>query len=246
MEPRRTTQSRSRSPASTAWDGVRRVYCWVSDRVYQDFAWAFEPLTTILTLGWMPRWRRAAARSLPPTDVLDLGCGTGALLKDAVLSRPGQRLVGIDLSPTMATIARRSNPSPAVLIVRADLTHLPFRDGSFGGAVTTFPTRAVLDPTALNEAARVLGLARVDGTPGRLVILGIYLRSSQPGIQRLIDRLYGAPVAVLHREYIGRLAAIGFVPDSPPQPVDLIEPTLDVLEKRKQGLAPTPAEEGPP
>lgn len=244
MEPQRTTQSRSRGLASTVLDGVRRVYCWVSDRVYRDFAWAFEPLTTTLTLGWMPRWRRAAARSLPPSDILDLGCGTGALLKELGPSRPGRRLVGIDLSPTMTIVARRRNPSSTIMIIRADVRSLPFRDGSFGGAATTFPTRAVLDPSALKEAARVLRPTRVDGPPGRLVVLGIYLHSSQRRMQRLIDRLYGAPVAALHREFIARLRAIGFVPDSPRLPADLIEPTLDVLDQRGPDFEAVAAKEG--
>lgn len=47
-----------------------------------------------------------------PFDVLDLGCGTGlmgAALAERGLTRPGKRLVGVDLSPRMVekTLARR-------------------------------------------------------------------------------------------------------------------------------------------
>ncbi len=242
MDPQRATPSRSRGPASAAFDGVRRLYLTVSDHVYRDFAWAFEPITTILTLGWMPRWRRAAIRCLPPDDVLDLGCGTGALLKEIQRSGPRRRLVGIDLSPTMTLVARRRSRSG--LIVRADVKRLPFRDGSFGGAVTTFPTRAVLDGEAMLEAARVLRRTRGDASPGRLVVVGMYLRSSQPLLQRLIDRLYGASVVVLHSAFIRSLATAGFVPRTQPPTRSLIEPTLDVLDRRTQELGTQPREEG--
>ena len=245
MDPQRATTSRSRGATSAAFDGVRRLYVRLSDRVYRDFAWAFEPITTILTLGWMPRWRSAAVRRLPPDDILDLGCGTGALLHEIGRSHRGHRLVGIDLSRTMATIARRRNPGGAFMIVCADVTRLPFRDGSFGGAVTTFPTRAVLDHEVLIEAGRVLRQAGGSATPGRLVVVGMYLRSTRPFMQRLIDRLYGASAVALHRAFIHGLVGVGFVSAEHRPPADLIEPTLDVLDRQTQHLGTQPPKAGP-
>ena len=47
------------------------------------------------------RWMPAAA----PSDVLDLGCGTGSL--SLLLARRGHRVVGVDLSPNMVGHAGR-------------------------------------------------------------------------------------------------------------------------------------------
>lgn len=57
-----------------------------------------------------PRVRDAWAARLaswlpsPPTDVLDLGCGTGSL--SLLLAQHGHRVIGIDLSPRMVEHAR--------------------------------------------------------------------------------------------------------------------------------------------
>lgn len=65
-----------------------------------------------------------------PERVLDIGCGTGALL-DALHGRyPSARLCGVDLAYNMAhrTAARLGD---AAMIVNGDAGRLPFTDGAF-------------------------------------------------------------------------------------------------------------------
>jgi ubiquinone/menaquinone biosynthesis C-methylase UbiE len=112
------------------------------------------------------RWREYLRRSLsatlrelsaaPEERVLDVGCGTGALL-EAVRERwPGAAGVGVDLSLEMLAIARRRLP-PAVALVAADAGRLPFADGAFDGATCTSVLHHWPEPaTALAEVARVL------------------------------------------------------------------------------------------
>lgn len=65
--------------------------------------------------------------------VLDLGCGTGR--QSLELLRQGQQVVSADFSPEMARATRerilREYPESRPLVVVADATQLPFRDGSF-------------------------------------------------------------------------------------------------------------------
>ena len=49
MDPQRATPSRSRGATSAAFDGVRRLYVRLSDRVYRDFAWAFASRFLLVT-----------------------------------------------------------------------------------------------------------------------------------------------------------------------------------------------------
>ena len=79
-------------------------------RVYRRFAPVYDTVTTLFSL-W--RWRGWQARVLPHARgrVLDVGCGTGALLQR--LSDRGMA-VGLDLSPDMlAKAARRPAPPNA-------------------------------------------------------------------------------------------------------------------------------------
>lgn len=112
------------------------------------------------------RWREYLRRSLgatlrelsvgPGERVLDVACGTGALL-EAVRERwPGAAGVGVDLSLEMLAIARRRLP-PAVALVAADAGRLPFADGAFDGATCTSALHHWPEPAAaLAEVARVL------------------------------------------------------------------------------------------
>lgn len=67
--------------------------------------------------------------------VLDLACGGGRHL--AGLGRRGWRGVGLDLSGPLLDEAR-GRLRPGLSLVRADMRVLPFRDGSFAGAMSMF------------------------------------------------------------------------------------------------------------
>jgi ubiquinone/menaquinone biosynthesis C-methylase UbiE len=74
-------------------------------------------------------WRRIVRRTGGP--VLELGCGTGRVLLP--VAREGVRIVGVDRSDAMLSRARqrlrRARTPRSVDLVRADIRHLPFRDG---------------------------------------------------------------------------------------------------------------------
>ncbi len=88
--------------------------------------------------------------------VLDVGCGTGALLQVLAETVPDVELVGLDLSGRMLDIARR-RVSPPVTLVRGDVQHLPFVPRSFDRVVSVSALHFWPDPArALRELVRVL------------------------------------------------------------------------------------------
>ena len=101
-----------------------------------------------------------------PPRVLDVGSGTGALLRLLSGKLHPALAVGVDLSPAMCRTAR-SSPSPARFLT-GDAEALPFRDGAFDLVISTstFQWLPRLDE-AIAEARRVL-------VPGGLFCLALF------------------------------------------------------------------------
>lgn len=79
-----------------------------------------------------------AGHHLPehPSDILDIGCGTGRLLSLLGRRYPHSRLCGLDLAYNMARCSAE-RLGPGAVLVSGDAEHLPFRDGSFDLVVST-------------------------------------------------------------------------------------------------------------
>jgi SAM-dependent methyltransferase len=112
-------------------------------------------------------------------DVLEIGCGGGAMAA-AMLARDRQiRLTAVDLDPEMvATAARRLAAAPGQSHAEvADAAALPFPDGSFDAVVSCLMLHHVGDwERAIAEVGRVLrpggrflGYDLVDGRTNRLI-----------------------------------------------------------------------------
>jgi ubiquinone/menaquinone biosynthesis C-methylase UbiE len=92
----------------------------------------------------------------PRTRILDVGCGTGALLSELARREPSAELVGIDPAPQMLAIARGRVP-PAVSLLEGWAEKLPCQDESFDLVVSCNMLHYVREPAAaLREMARVL------------------------------------------------------------------------------------------
>ena len=133
--------------------GRRRIQHWAFNQIYRHGRWLYDPLARIVFGGEWDRWRRVALPFVNGSPVLDLGCGSGALLP--LLSAEGRLVVGLDHSPSMLAAAGKHRVRQTALI-RGDALELPFADHSFGSVVATFPAPYILDARTLDEIARIL------------------------------------------------------------------------------------------
>jgi SAM-dependent methyltransferase len=134
---------------------------WWTDRVARRPSGAAARKTYANPIYHRPNFLILMERlQLKPEDrLLEVGCGGGAFLQDALAS--GCRAVAIDHSPEMVRLAREQNQKAIeekrAEIVEADAHHLPFPDASCTCAVSTgsfgFWDRPVV---ALAEIRRVL------------------------------------------------------------------------------------------
>jgi SAM-dependent methyltransferase len=93
---------------------------------YQEF---FTPITALSVAPLL-----AAARVQPNSSLLDVATGPG--LAAAEGERLGARCDGVDLSPRMIELAKKTYPDIAFHI--ADVEQLPFADASFDAVVCNF------------------------------------------------------------------------------------------------------------
>lgn len=79
------------------------MYSDIFCRVYNEFGWNYYPeIFGQQLLQWLRR------HNVRPESSMDLGCGTGILCE--ILQRSGIRAAGMDFSPGMIEIARKSDP----------------------------------------------------------------------------------------------------------------------------------------
>jgi demethylmenaquinone methyltransferase/2-methoxy-6-polyprenyl-1,4-benzoquinol methylase len=165
----------------------------------------YDRLSSWLSFGQDPRWRRALVESLKPpagARLLDVATGTG-MVAGELLERYGDcSVVAIDQSAQMLSAARArfadARPSIArrVELVQGEAEALPFADQSFDGLTFTYLLRYVEDP-----AATVRELARVVRPGGRVCSLEFGVPPWLPA--RAAWRLYTA----LGLPALGRLAS---------------------------------------
>ena len=98
----------------------------------------------------------AEALSQPFKTVLDIGCGTGALLMMIHEGKKDAKLFGIDISEEMIKVAHAKLGNAADLTV-SDSEKLPFKSGSFDLVLCTFSFHHHPNPTVVfKEMHRVL------------------------------------------------------------------------------------------
>ncbi len=171
--------------------GPRRLGDWITDRrarrpsgpqgraIYRDPLYHRPNFKAIL-----------AVLGLRPDDnLLEVGCGGGAFLQDALKS--GCKAAAIDHSSDMVRVAREVNHAAIqqnrLEIREADASSLPYPDGIFSGAVMTGVFGFITNPLqALSEIRRVLAPG------GRLVLFtgSKELRGTPAAPEPVASRLY--------------------------------------------------------
>ena len=157
----------------------------------------YDLLSSLLSFGQDPRWRRAMVESVPagPGDrVLDVATGTGMVACE-LATRYGCAVVGLDQSERMLGRARAKLAADPALARRIDLVvgeaeRLPFDDGEFDALTFTYLLRYVDDPAAtMRELVRVVKpggtIASLEfGVPRRAVTRALWTFYTRIGLPR--------------------------------------------------------------
>jgi ubiquinone/menaquinone biosynthesis C-methylase UbiE len=142
-----------------------------------------------------------------PQRLLDVGCGTGRLLRQARHQYPEALLVGIDTAWGMVAIAATTiTAAPAIRHVRAAAEQLPFADRTFDLVMATMSLRHWTDPaTAIAQIDRVL----IPG--GVLVVADVFPARRHRGLPAAVLRPRGRGHSGVPAEAAAVLTAKGLV-----------------------------------
>lgn len=129
-----------------AWTSTDRA------RSYDASTNSKTDFTSFLTDEYIGQLTRRIA---PRSRVLDLGCGTGVLIKS--LAALGFDAYGVDISQAMLDKIQPESEGDRITLKQGDVYALPYADASFAGVTTRWVIPHFRDwPVIVKEAARVL------------------------------------------------------------------------------------------
>ena len=153
---------------------------------YRELARQFEPTAIALV---------EACGIGPGMEVLEVAAGTGNLAVAA--ARRGARVVATDLTPRMVELGRERSAAEGLDIewLEADAEDLPFEDGRFDVAASTFGAMFAPLPPGRGGRAVPGGPLRRHGGPGQLDPTGFPRPPNRPRLQLRAGATRGDPLA---------------------------------------------------
>jgi ubiquinone/menaquinone biosynthesis C-methylase UbiE len=126
----------------------------------------YDPLTRLLGAERVRARLLDAARIQPGEEVLDLGCGTGALALQLLAREPGARVTGLDPDPKALALARQKARAAGVEIAWCEgyAGRAPFPAQSFDRVVSSLMIHHLRSEEKRDASRDVRRLLRPGGT----------------------------------------------------------------------------------
>jgi len=169
------------------YSSLARAYLWLTDRLYNEFAWAYDPVSWLVSFGQWDEIRKLALPRITGPRILEIGFGTGELLIE--LTRQRYQVVGLDLSLAMQRQVNRKLSRIGLEVPRvcSRVQQTPLQPGIFDSIISTFPAQFILDPLTWQECARLLR-SSTNEVPARLVVVGLWIKPARKELKRELIR----------------------------------------------------------
>lgn len=134
------------------------------EQMFDTISENYDGLNRVISLGSDVKWRKKVIKMVAknrPKTILDIATGTGDLAIQFAEKTSAEKIVGLDLSEGMLSVARKKvsgkNISEKIEFVQADSEALPFDDYTFDAITVSFGIRNFENlEKGLSEIYRVL------------------------------------------------------------------------------------------
>ncbi len=126
--------------------------------VFDKIASVYDIFLNIFTFSLINRWQILLIKNTPSIDkALDIGTGTGELIKKIKKYKSPSYCVGIDLSFKMLQKAENKLKTyKDVYLIKASIYNAPFKDSSFSNLFLSLTYRHLDHQNFIKEASRIL------------------------------------------------------------------------------------------
>ncbi|MCG2431116.1 bifunctional demethylmenaquinone methyltransferase/2-methoxy-6-polyprenyl-1,4-benzoquinol methylase UbiE [Aequorivita xiaoshiensis] len=148
------------TPYKDSQDGKKKQVEQMFDNISENY----DGLNRVISLGSDIKWRKKVIKMVgdtKPNSILDIATGTGDLAIQFAESTNAEKIVGLDLSEGMLSIAKKKvfgKPiSQKIEFIQGDSEALPFKDNTFDAITVSFGIRNFENlEVGLSEILRVL------------------------------------------------------------------------------------------
>ncbi len=133
-------------------------YTQTAASIFNRISKVYDFFLNFFTVGAINRWQKELVEKTPDKEkVLDIGTGTGEVLKKTKETNPESLCIGIDLSFNMLKIAQNKLKNyKNVYFINADIYKSPFKDKSFNAVFLSLTYRHLEHEKLINEIKRIL------------------------------------------------------------------------------------------
>ena len=148
------------TPYQDSQDGKKKQVEQMFDNISENY----DGLNRVISLGSDIKWRKKVIKMVgdtKPNSILDIATGTGDLAIQFAESTNAEKIVGLDLSEGMLSIAKKKvsgKPiSQKIEFIQGDSEALPFEENTFDAITVSFGIRNFENlEVGLSEILRVL------------------------------------------------------------------------------------------
>src|SRR5690606_5540152 len=148
------------TPYKNSSEGKKKQVEHMFDTISENY----DGLNRVISLGSDVKWRKKVIRLVAeknPLNILDIATGTGDLAIQFAEATPAEKIIGLDLSDGMLSVARKKvagkEISKKIEFVQGDSEALPFEDEFFDAITVSFGIRNFENlEKGLSEIYRVL------------------------------------------------------------------------------------------